>query len=152
MKLGEALVLRADLQTRIAQLRPRLKASAIVSEGDEPPEDPRALLGELDELASELERLVRAINRTNLSATLADGRTLTDALARRDVLALRHLVVREAAEAASIRVNRYARTELRILPALDVRALREQAARLARDRRLLDAAIQEANWLTELVE
>src|SRR5438552_1517399 len=33
MKLGEALTLRSQLQTRIEQLRGRLKASALVQEG-----------------------------------------------------------------------------------------------------------------------
>ena len=40
MKLSEALVLRADIQKRIEQLRERLKTSALVQEGERPPEDP----------------------------------------------------------------------------------------------------------------
>ena len=34
MKLAEALVLRADLQKRIAQMRQRLQQSALVQEGN----------------------------------------------------------------------------------------------------------------------
>lgn len=37
MKLAEALVLRADLQRQIAQLRNRLTQSALVQEGETPP-------------------------------------------------------------------------------------------------------------------
>jgi hypothetical protein len=48
MRLGEALTNRADLQKRIAQLGARLQASGVVQEGDVPPEDPAALLAELD--------------------------------------------------------------------------------------------------------
>lgn len=50
MKLGEALTLRADVQKRLAQLQHRLRASVISQEGDAPPEDPAALLTELDRL------------------------------------------------------------------------------------------------------
>src|SRR5262249_46862723 len=47
MRLGEALARRSDLQKRIAQLTGRLQASAVVQEGDVPPEDPGALLRDL---------------------------------------------------------------------------------------------------------
>lgn len=94
MKLGEALTLRSQLQTRIERLRGRLKASALVQEGEQPPEDPASLLAEFDDLATELERLVTRINHTNLATRLPDGTTLTDALARRDALTLRQTVIR----------------------------------------------------------
>src|ERR671936_389201 len=126
MKLGEALTLRSQLQIRIEQLRGRLKASALVQEGEEPPEDPGSLLAEFDDLATQLERLVTQINHTNIATKLPDGTTLTDALARRDAL--------------------------RILPTVDVSALRRQADDLARERRELDGAIQETNWSTDLLE
>src|SRR5215212_4978433 len=91
MKLAVALANRADLQRRIEQMRGRLQKSALVQEGESPPEDPQELLEETERLVSELEEYVRRINRTNLSATLADGETtLTDALARRDALTLRY--------------------------------------------------------------
>jgi len=57
VKLGEALTIRADLQKRIAQLAGRIQASAVVQEGDAPPEDPTKLLDELLQMSSELERL-----------------------------------------------------------------------------------------------
>jgi hypothetical protein len=70
VRVGEALTRRADLQTRIAQIGARLQASAVVQEGDSPPEDPGRLLAELDELAAELERLITAINLTNATSQL----------------------------------------------------------------------------------
>ena len=86
MKLGEALAQRAELQTRLVLVRDRLRVSALVQEGDEPPEDPAPLLAELDSIADELERLIGAINATNATTLLSSGSTLTEALARRDVL------------------------------------------------------------------
>src|ERR687890_436525 len=73
MKLAEALANRADLQRRIEQMRGRLQKSALVQEGESPPEDPQELLEETERLVSELEGYVRRINKTNLSATLAGG-------------------------------------------------------------------------------
>jgi len=69
MKLAEALANRADLQRRLEQMRGRLQKSALVQEGESPPEDPEELLEETERLVSELEGYMRRINRTNLSAT-----------------------------------------------------------------------------------
>jgi len=63
MKLAEALANRADLQRRIEQMRGRLQKSALVQEGESPPEDPQELLEETERLISELEGYVRRINR-----------------------------------------------------------------------------------------
>jgi hypothetical protein len=67
MKLGEALTLRSQLLTRIAQIRERLTASALVQEGEKPSEDPATLLSEFEAMAGELETLIAHINRTNLA-------------------------------------------------------------------------------------
>ena len=153
MKLAEALANRADLQRRIEQMRGRLQKSALVQEDESPPEDPQELLDETERLISELEGYVRRINRTNLSATLADGETtLTDALARRDARALRYGNLKILVNTASDRGPRYGRAEIRILPAVEVGPLRRRMDELARQRRELDIAIQQANWATDLIE
>jgi hypothetical protein len=152
MKLGEALTLRSQLQARIQQLRERLKESALVQEGDKPPEDAAKLLAEFDELATQVETLIVQINRTNLATVLRDGRTLTDALAHRDVLALRLSVIRGVADVAGERQQRYGRAEIRTLATVDVGDLRRRSDDLARERRELDVAIQETNWTTDLIE
>jgi hypothetical protein len=152
VKLGEALTLRSQLLARIAQIRERLKANALVQEGETPSEDPGALLSEFETMAGELERLIAQINRTNLATQLPTRETLTDALARRDILSLRQTVLRQVADVAGERQQRYGRAEIRILPTVDVSDLRRRADDLARERRELDTAIQETNWTTELVE
>ena len=149
MKLAEALATRADLQRRIEGMRARLRQSALMQEGEEPPEDPNELLSETEGMLAELERLVGSINRTNLSARLGDGRTLTEALARRDALALRHGLLTKA---ASDRVPRYGRTEIRILPTVEVGPLRRRMDGLAKERRELDTGIQAASRTTDLLE
>lgn len=86
MKLSEALILRADIQKRVEQLRARLQASVMVQEGEQPPEDPQVLFTELDALLTQFGTLIAQINRTNLNAQVEGGQTVTDALARRDSL------------------------------------------------------------------
>ena len=152
MRLGEALTKRADLQKRIAQLTGRIQASAVVQEGDAPPEDPSALLGQLAEMAAELERLITAINLTNAASRLPDGRTITEALAQRDVLALRQAVLRSAADSVAQASARYSRSEIRLARQIDVAAMRREIDDLARQIRELDTTIQEHNWTTELLQ
>jgi hypothetical protein len=150
VKLGEALARRAELQTRLAQVRDRLRVSALVQEGDEPAEDPQPLLAELDAIASELENLIAAINVTNAQTRLESGMTLTEALARRDVLGLLHGALKAVADATAQQQARYSRSEIRMVRTFDVAAVRARVDQLARDRRQLDIEIQNANWTVEL--
>ena len=86
---------------------------------------------------------------------MIDGGTLTDALARRDVLRLRHSVVTAAADAAAgegQRGFRQLRSELKMIPALPVAQLRHQADDLARQLREVDTLIQRTNWEVDLLD
>ncbi|GIE89840.1 DIP1984 family protein [Actinoplanes regularis] len=154
MKLAEALALRADASRRAEQLRSRVTSSSRYQEGESPAEDAAALLAEAGQALDELESLIRRINRTN-AATLVEGGTLTDALARRDVLRLRHGLVTSAADAAAGDGNRgfrQLRSELRMIPALPVADLRRQAGELARQLREVDTLIQRTNWEADLLD
>jgi hypothetical protein len=156
MKLGEALSERADATRRVEQLRSRIVSNARYQEGEEPAEDGNALLIEVTELLDRLEELIRRVNRTNAVAPFAPGMTLTDALARRDVLRLRHAILSSAADAAAGRdhggFGRQLRSELRMLAALPVAELRGRADEVARQLRELDVRIQQMNWEVELAE
>jgi len=101
MKLAEALLLRADRNRTMEQLKQRIQASARYQEGEKPSEDARQLVSVASSVLDELEALIRNINRTNSITVMADGRTLTDALAERDVLRLRYSVLKSSADAAS---------------------------------------------------
>jgi hypothetical protein len=157
MKLAEALLLRADRNRTLEQLKQRIQVSARYQEGENPPEDARALVSAAATVLDELESLIRNVNRTNSGTVMADGRTVTDALAERDVLRLRYSMLKVSADAASggqqqIGYMRATRSELKLMSDLDVRTLREQASDIARRARELDARIQEVNWTTELQE
>ncbi len=154
MKLAEALALRAEAVRRAEQLRARIAASARYQEGETPAENAAALLTEANDVLGELESLIRRINRTN-AATVIEGGTLTDALARRDILRLRHRVLTTAADAAAgdgQRALRQLRSELKMIPALPVGELRSQADDIARQLREIDTLIQRTNWEAELLD
>jgi hypothetical protein len=153
MKLAEALLLRADRARVLEQLRARSQAAARYQEGEAPLEDANSLLAQADAVLNELQDLIRQINRTNAATLLTGSTTLTDALAERDVLKLRHAFVNGLADAATgARGNRQLRSELRTLSAVNVPELRDQTNAIARRMRELDALIQEANWTHDLIE
>jgi vacuolar-type H+-ATPase subunit I/STV1 len=152
MKLAEALILRADYQKRIEQLKQRLLRNAKVQEGDDPAENPGELINELEQVAAELESLIQRINRTNSTTSLQSEQTIADALAMRDVLRLRHDMYTALAQAATVTRDRFTRSEVKFVSAVDVAAVQREADDLARRHRDLDARIQEANWQTELVD
>ena len=66
MKLAEALSLRKDLQARIEQLKVRLLNNIKVQEGEQPTEDPKELMAELNGCLDQLETLIFRINATKI--------------------------------------------------------------------------------------
>lgn len=151
MKLAEALQERADLNRRIEQLRYRLSNNVLVQEGEKPLEDPAALLEELESSFTRLEWLIARINLTNC-AVKVEGRSLTELIARCDVLSLRAEAYRRLVEEASQNTHRATRTEIKILSAVDVPALQRQADDASRELRLLDNTLQATNWTADLME
>lgn len=151
MKLAEALILRADLQKRIDQLRVRLNNNAKVQENDEPSENPEELLNELDSNINQLKILIKQINKTNC-VTVSNGQTLADMIAERDTLTLKSNILRGFLNIAGQKVNLYSTTEIKIMSTVDVPALQKELDLLSKKIRETDTELQQANWLTELIE
>jgi len=151
MKLAEALILRADLQKRIDQLRVRLNNNAKVQENDEPSEKPEELLNELDSNINQLKVLIKQINKTNC-VTISNGQTLADLIAERDTLTLKSNILRGFLNIAGQKVNLYSTTEIKIMSTVDVPALQKELDLLSKKIRETDTELQQANWLTELIE
>lgn len=152
MKLAEALMLRGDMQKKIASLRERIGRNAVVQEGDEPHEDPAKLIEEAFAVLKELEALVFNINRTNLHNQLSDGRTLTQAIADRDTLVSKHSLLQHAIASTQKEPDRYSMSEIKWTATLKVASLQKQSEDLAKSIRELNASIQESNWNCELEE
>jgi hypothetical protein len=151
VKIAEALLLRADLQKKIASLRERVVANAVVQQGDKPHEEPEKLLAEALGAMEQLEDLVTRINQTNLRAKLADGRTLTAAIARRDTLVQHHALLAAAIAGCRKEPDRYGVREIKWVATLKVAKLQKQADDLAKKIRELNAEMQQANWKADLV-
>ncbi|MGB9848912.1 MAG: DIP1984 family protein [Moorellaceae bacterium] len=153
MKLAEALLERKRIKEEIAALRERAERDSRIQEGDRPAEDPEVLMGKILELVGRLQRLTVAINKTNMVVRLPDGRTLMEAIAERDMLKLLHEAAKEVADAAvGTREWRVTRSEIKFVPTVDVAVWRRRADEYAKKYRELDAAIQAANWASDLVE
>lgn len=150
MKLATALSERSDIQKRLSELQERLNNNAKVQDGETTAEDPKELLKELDSLTEQLETLIYKINLTN-SKTMIDGTELTLLLAKRDVLKQKIVMLRNFLNAASAKVDRYSRTEIKILSSVDVTKLQKQIDVLSKEYRTIDEKIQGANWTTELL-
>jgi hypothetical protein len=150
MKLAEALLLRGDIQKKLASLQARAQKYAFVQEGERPAEDPKAILREVEAVTGELRRLVYAINLTNLNHTIAAGQSITEALATRDTLVLRHSILQSVIDASAQSPERYGVKEIRWVATVDVAALQGQVDELGKQIRELNAAIQEAGWRVEL--
>lgn len=150
MKLAEALLLRADTQKKLVQLRERIARHAVVQEGEKPAEDPNKLLKEAAGVLDQLEALVFKINQANLRHKLKDERTLTEAMAHRDTLAQHHALLKAAIAGANKEPDRYGLKEIRWVKAVDVAKLQRQSDDVAKKLRETNALIQEMNWKVEI--
>jgi hypothetical protein len=150
MKLAEALMLRSDLQKKVASLRERTVANAVVQQGDEPHEAPAQLIAEALGVLAELEKLIIRINEANLETKLADGMTITQAIARRDTLIQQHSLLTAAIAGCRREPARYGMSEIKWVATLEVAKLQKQADDVSKAIREMNTKIQAANWATEL--
>ncbi|MFB9274110.1 DIP1984 family protein [Cohnella cellulosilytica] len=152
MKLAEALVLRADTQKKVAQLRQRLERVVKVQEGESPAEDPSFLLRDLEQTLDEQTAWIRKINRTNALTAFDEGLSISDALAERDRLMQYRKLLGDVLEQASIKQDRFSRSEVKYERTVDVVQIQAQVDTLSKAYREYDFRIQELNWRTDLFE
>ena len=152
MKLAEALILRTDSQKRLEQVKHRLLLNAKFQEGESPSEDPKELEIELKHLIKQLKQLIQRVNRTNLLTPFDEQRSLGDALVERDVIGQERKIYSELLDRASVRHDRYSKTEIKFVTSINVKDTQKHVDELSLKFRLLDTRIQELNWLTNLVD
>lgn len=151
MKLAEALQERADLNRKIDELDRRIRQNVLVQQGEAPNEDPKAMFEELKSAINRLEKVIQQINFSNCKHRVGD-RSLTEIIARKDTLKVLYDAFHNALNAATQSTSRARGTEIKILPAIDVKALRKESDEIAKEIRLLDNALQQANWTFDLIE
>jgi hypothetical protein len=151
MKLAEALAERSDCQNRIEEIKKRLIRSARMQEGEQPAEDTTELLAETERTFARLLELVSAVNRTNSKTAFDNERSISDAIAERDVVGKRRDFLAGIADAASTRQDRYSKSEVRFVATVSVGKLQTEVDQLAKRYREVDTRLQELNWKTELI-
>lgn len=151
MKIAEALILRADIQKRIAQLKTRLNNNAKVQENEEPAENPELLLTELENLILQLNDLIVKINRTNTLSKI-DEISLVELIAKKDTLSQKAGILREFIEIASQKVDLYSTTEIKVFSTVNVSEQQKKLDKLSKEIRETDTKLQQANWTIDLVE
>lgn len=151
LKLAEALLLRADLQKRIEQIKSRLKNNIMVQEGEAPSEEPEDLLKEFLSNQKELATIIKRINKTNNTTLYNEEWTLSDALVERDILLDKRSVLASSVERASFRLDRYSKTEIKYVSTINVKEIQKEVDKLSKQYRELDTKIQGLNWSTDLI-
>ncbi len=152
MKLAEALIIRADMQKKLASLKFRISENTKVQEGDNPTEDPTQLLIEANQLISELYQLIDKIHRTNATTQLANGKNLLVMLIERDTLSERHRLLQTTIDSVKTEDLRYSIREIKWAKTIDIASLQKQADDIASKLRQLNIELQSINWQIDLLE
>ena len=152
MKLAEALLIRSDMQKKLAQLKGRIRSNVKVQDGDMPSEDPNALMIDASQIISELSNLIEHIHRTNAIAKTDKGQSMLTLLVERDTLEMRHKLLIEAIEAADTEADRYSHREIKWNIIVSVAGLQKQADDIAMKLRKINIVIQSNNWQIDLLE
>ena len=151
MKLAEALAERAAIKTKLSTLSTRLQANSKVYEGEDPVEDPKRMLEDLNILTDRYAELVNSINTANAVTKASNGETLSVLLARREALMNKVAVLNSLLKSTDPEPRGYRnKDQLREIVIVDVPSLRKEADDLSKIIRETDALIQAANWNTEI--
>lgn len=152
MKLAEALLIRSDMQKKLAQLKGRIRSNVKVQEGDTPSEDPNTLIIDASQIITELSTLIERIHRTNAIAKTDKGQSMLTILVERDTLEMRHKLLIEAIAATQSETDRYSHREIKWNIIVSVAGLQKQADDIAMNLRNLNIVIQANNWQIDLVK
>jgi len=151
MKLAEALIMRADTQNKLHEMRMRLVDSSKVQEGETPPEDPQELLKECSSLLKEQTTLIQRINKTNSFTKIDNQNNLSDLITERDMLKQEISILTTLVDNSLIRQDRYSKSEIKFYSTIDIGATRKNIDKLSKEYRELDTKLQGLNWTTDLL-
>ncbi len=150
MKLAEALILRADMQRKLANINTRIAENVKIKEGDEPAEMPIKLMKEAEELIEKLYNLIAHIHHTNATVRLADGKTLLMTMVERDKLKERYRMINNALKKAKSKPDIHYNYEVKWKKMVNIIALQRQVEETAVKIRNLNVLIQATTWKVDL--
>jgi len=121
-----------------------------VQENEKPHEDPNVLLTEVMKLNDELCSLIKKINKKNNEVTLANGQTISDAIAERAMLMKKRQTLNVISMNASQKDPRLTHAEIKMHTTVDIGAIQKEIDSLSQQFRNLDTQIQALNWTVDL--
>lgn len=157
MKLAEALLEKKALAGRISDLQNRYTSAALIEDGESPEEDSATLLASLGGALKRWEELTVQINQTNNAITVGDtGLTMMQALARRDIIKMQqsaYSTISQTLRSRNRNRNLYGENTPKVVVAdgVNVQYFIKLVDDLGKEYRVLDTAIQAANWANDLV-
>ncbi|OTG90582.1 DIP1984 family protein [Acinetobacter sp. ANC 3813] len=151
MKLAEALLLRSDMQTKLASLQQRINSNILVQEGDAPSEAPNLLIEEASAVNTELHDLIQRIHATNAEAQTASGKKLLTLIIERDALTSQHCILQQAIDHSRRENGRYSSSEIRWVKTITVSDLQKLADDISKQLRQNNLEIQASNWQVDLI-
>ncbi len=153
MKLAMALMERADIQTKLNMLQNKVFNNLKIQEGDQMIEDPNELMDEYEALNNRLIKLIQQINKTNSMMYIEEyDITIAEAIVKKEQLLSLKRMYDDVIESATSYQTRISRTEIKYINVVNVKELQKKSDLIAKEYRLLDAKVQETNWITELQE
>lgn len=152
MKLAEALLLRSDLQTKLASVQQRINNNVLIQEGDQASEDANTLIQDAFAVNLELHQIIQRIHFTNAHATTIHGKSLLAVLNERDSLTQQHRILQQAIDSSRRENGRYSSSEIRWVKTISVANLQKQADTISQQLRQNNLEIQASNWQVDLIE
>jgi exonuclease VII small subunit len=146
------LIERAELQRHNIELVEYIKGNVRLPEDEEPTGIPYELFNRYDANMARLEELVRRINLTNASAKMKNGKSITEAMARRDCLSSMIRAYKEIYGWLTSHFLREFEGGGKYVRHANYAELRDKINHLSQEFRVLDTAIQALNWAVELSE
>jgi len=151
MKLAEALILRSDMQKRLAVLKDRIFKNAQIQEGDQPSEDIELLIREYENVTVKLGTVIKAINTTNINSIISEDETIAERIVDRDMIKAKFNMYSSLVSEATVTKDRWGRSEIKFISNVNVSELRKKADSMAQKYREIDTAIHSKNWNVDLI-
>jgi len=151
MKLAEALILRSDMQKKLARSKERMQNNVLIQEGDEAAENVNDLMKDFISITNEMSKVIKRINKTNIETEVCNGITIAEMIVDRDMQGKKFSMFNDMASKATVESNRWGRNEIKFVSTVNVSDLRKKADAAAQKFREIDTAIQSKNWTTELM-
>lgn len=99
-----------------------------------------------------MEHLICRINITNCNTlTNYNNLTLTELIAKKDMLTQKINKYRDLVNNASNLISRVSRSEIKVISNVDVKKTQKQIDLMSKELRIIENTIQETNWLIELL-